>query len=92
MLFHSLATPPMIEMEDYQVYGSPLSQGLRQRHHRGRRSRQKAIISSLIKILMEPGSPLESEEETELWVVMELLSISVSFQNPFKLLVISLFM
>lgn len=41
---------------------------LRRRGRRGRKSRRKAIISSLIKILLDPVSPVESEEETEMCV------------------------
>jgi hypothetical protein len=49
------------ELEDYQ-YESDLRLAL---NKRGRKRRRKAIISSLIKILMEPVSPAESDEELE---------------------------
>lgn len=56
--------------EDYRFCGfaqgqSDLRGQPRSRH--GRRSRRKAIISSLIRVLLEEtGSPPESEEEAEM--------------------------
>lgn len=41
-----------------------LKRALRNRH--GKRSHRKAIIASLIRILLDPVSPAESEEETEM--------------------------
>lgn len=58
------------ELEDYQFYDTEtdlrygLDRALRRRG--GRRSRRKAIISSLIRILLDPVSPAESEEEPEM--------------------------
>ena len=54
--------------EDYQYCGAGGRLGLRglPTTRRGRRSRRKAIIASLLKILVEEtGSPPESEEEAE---------------------------
>lgn len=56
------------ELEDYQFYDTDLRYGLDRalKSSRGRRSRRKAIISSLIRILLDPVSPAESEEEPEM--------------------------
>ena len=54
------------ELEDYQFYEEELREGLRKRGRGKRSKRRKAIISSLIKILLDPVSPAESEEEPEM--------------------------
>lgn len=62
--------PAYYERDDLEdlLYAGNHTLALRGGPHRGkkRRNRKMAIISSLIRILMEPGSPVESEEENEM--------------------------
>lgn len=50
------------------LYDADLGYGLDRalRGKKGRKARRKAIVSSLIKILLEPTSPAESEDELEM--------------------------
>lgn len=56
----------MLELEEYQFYDSDHRLGLRGSRAKRRRNRKKAIISSLIRILVDPASPQDSEEESEM--------------------------
>ena len=63
----ALAVRRREEFED-QLYDADLGYGLDRalRSKRSRKGRRKAIIASLIRILLEPASPAESEDEPEM--------------------------
>lgn len=64
------------ESEDYLLDAKMLTEE-RPLTRNGRKRRRKAIISSLIRVLLEPNSPQESEEEAEKYDALLLLSCIV---------------